>query len=513
MLELPVRPGLVSVFYFFILDLILLTVLDSSLSRLISGAYHRRIQHSKSIRLSSCDIPGITNFQLDSFYLIPNLTALFVKLVFLSTVIALEWNIKSKFRTDYTERRLHGTYAYNASHAAINNESVKLRKAQRLWLTQRMCRRVDDGEKGKITFYHLAYNFEGGITLASEILNKSDSYVPIDDKSVVCMAPDKVTRPWELMIVSGCSRRENKACTSDTPITASLGDFNMDDKSKQKEYWFSHFQQYKLIMRLFSQDEVLSILPAYRAENIASVDMLCMIAEYWVNRVGETENKTRTTCLTTKILTSNETVIEWWRYDEKRNEITSPYAGPVFEGALDIGLLAKATYVFNLQRSAPSYIDLSSIVVAETQVFQAADIDVVVIENRRVITVLPMQAVALFFAFVFGVLVTGVSAVLFASHKKLIIVKPRKTAPKSGKGDKVQLLRKKVVYLQQINTINGLSNIVHKEIFGDADAKATSRHQANVNVGLSINKKGELHFGPLFKEAEAVRLVNGANIV
>lgn len=75
------------------------------------------------------------------------------------------------------------------------------------------------------------------------------------------------------------------------------------------------------------------------------------------------------------------------------------------------------------------------------------------------------------------------------------------------------LINTRVVQLQQINTINGLSDIALKGFIGDAGAKAIGLSRGQLDLGLSINKRGELHFGPLFKNEKGVELLDGAQIV
>lgn len=517
MLVLPVWPGLVSVFYFLFLDLILLSILDYSLSRMLSAAYHRRIQRGQPINISSCNVLGLTNFKLDRITLAPNLISVFVKLAFMGIIIALDLNIISVTSTTFTRKRFQGTFNYNATQEDMNISTVRVSKDQCMIHLQRLCRRTHHNDKESVTFYRLAYNFEDGALLQSEIANGTNPATMVEERSVVCMAPGEVNNPWELMKISGCSKRQNRACVAQTPITASLGDLRLDDKRHHLNFTIQYYFLYPQTLRVFSQDEVLSILPMYRTGDLVSIDMVCLLGEYRPKDSVAVGSTVMATCLTTRILTSNQTVIEWWRYDDERNEINSLYPGPVFEGTLDIRLNTKAGYLLKLYYNAPNYISLAALVVADALDYEVAEIDVVVAGTRRIETLIPTRALYLFDMMVVGVIGIAITGVLTASHRKVITIKlgeissvPSKVAGKDGT---VQSARRRVVHMQQINTINGFSDIVHRELFRNAGLEVISEHETYVDVGFSINKKGGLHFGPLFNKEEAVRLIDGKIIV
>lgn len=61
-LQLPIGSGFVSVFYFVFLDIVLLTNLDTDLSRVLSDFYHRHIHSGGALLLRTVDVPGITSF-------------------------------------------------------------------------------------------------------------------------------------------------------------------------------------------------------------------------------------------------------------------------------------------------------------------------------------------------------------------------------------------------------------------------------------------------------------------
>lgn len=502
MLELSIHPGVVSTFYFVFLDLTLLTVLDYSLSRLLSSLYYQRVHNGHPLRLTSCDVTGVTSFLLGRRASLANLFALLLKLMSLVAIVALEWNIQSEFRPKPI--LLHGTYNLDPSSRSLNMSTAAQRKVERLWYAMRMCRRVEPGVSN-VTFYHVAYNFTEGIVLESEFMDEEVNYVPIDKSTVTCMSADQVACSWVLATLGGCTtygRPVGVPCAAENHVTRHTGDKDLFQVARNP-YQIMNLYGFMYMIVTLTQDEVLSILPEYGLDGgLSSLDMTCMRTAF---RPGDGRTVTsQTTCLTTLVSEENTTAFECWHYNIRTYTLESSFAGPVFDGTLDVGLYAKALFLIDMQRRSLDYVSLASIIIADSSVFSVANRSTDILTHRVQVTVIPTFAVILFIVMTSIIVAFRVVVSLLLNHRKSISIRP-------PKGDNKTPWRQSVVHLSQLNCINGISELASRQVF--QNGPAATEENLHIVLGFSMNKVGSLRFGPLLSDQEAVKFTQDMKTV
>lgn len=186
-------------------------------------------------------------------------------------------------------------------------------------------------------------------------------------------------------------------------------------------------------------------------------------------------------CLIVRIENKN-TLIERWGYDPILQTLQRKYAGPVFEGRLDIGIFLKVVLLWNA-RDGVDWITLGSIIVAESSIYKFTNRSTKVVKSKYIASVIPNRAVVALFLMS---IVIVVSRIIFFFAVDLLKDRP------------------------QLNSVDGLSSIAREELLPSGASMENGRP---LYVGLTVKKDGMLRFGALKSVKEAVKPINHVDIL
>lgn len=456
-LILDVQPGAVSVAYFIILDLVLLTIFDIALARTSSHLCYRRIFGGHPLELKSADIPGVTSFLLGNFWSATNIPLLLVKLVFLVFILIIDVEVNSESRQPTETITLTSRLGFDISTSS-NNGTVRL-GAGHLWPIATNCRvRSDDSDE--ITYYSVAYNFNDKKT--SSPLHSVDENV-IDSKSILCLSPKNVAnesaRPT--VIISGCSPFRGGRCTDLNPKTIFERRPPADKDSRVQIKDTTGVDNLIYAMREYYNFTIISEYPSAR--------MLCVSVS--INPKDPPNNYLTyyDSCLLSANV-SNGYLIENWIYNS--SSFIRHYPGVVFKNYLNISTDQSVSTAFHLLKGGVSYETLSTFLIGYGSYHILESQNITNLGDTKTVSVIPVHSLVM----------SCVLAALCLGSYILVAIFLANERP-------------------QLNEINGLSSIAREE---------------NRPSGRSLKAGDGIAIGLILRNSNVARLVpvqNGYRVV
>lgn len=425
-IQLSINPGLVSVFYFVFLDLVLLTNLDAALSRVLSHFYYRQIYSGRPLLLRTVDVPGITSFLLGRRLSLANAAAILVKLLFMLFIFMMDINIQA----DNIERvHVLSTFEMNATEEAWGDGVNIKRNVERRWDASRRCfvaakpREYHIGEgivrgyNDSIMYYHLAFNLTKGYeftkdetlpvsnTSSNGSNNRSTQFIPINDRALQCLRPGLVLNPRPLIRVVGCSNVErllNTSCDAYAPTSRSAASLSFttspDDILSMRNQSGHTYTSEAFLFDTFA--ELQPVFPEYVGPG-KRTELFCLKQGYTVPRL--IWPKIRTWCLLVMHY-NNITLFERWTYHRSTNTVNRTFPGPIFDRDIDVGVFQMANFVWNAQNNL-NWRVLSGVIVAESSVYVFEPKDVELIRTKGTETEIRTEAIVMFFVMIVAVVV------------------------------------------------------------------------------------------------------------
>lgn len=481
MIEIPIQSGFILAFYLAYQGVFLLSILDSSISRVLSYSYYRRIFAGKPLLSRSCDIPGVTSYHVGRWLSLPNLISLFIKCLFIGLILFLDLNVIAVPRKEYEVQRHTGTFLMDPSEGQWSTDIPLHRVVTRRWDQVRACKIV---EGKNVTFFHISFNLSDGAILESEIMQAGAPYINIDDESLLCMSNEVVEKPWVIAEVIGCSslgRKEQSECLYKNSVLRPAKLLPFD--GSHQPFFVTRFDGivYDIPVYRFNEEEIISVLPEYElSDTDGSIDMICQQMMFSKSKDSR-DGMLKSSCLIVRI-ENNNTLIERWEHDTKLNTIERQYAGPVFFGKLDIGVFQKSNFLWNLREDS-NWITMSSAIVAESSVYKSINQTTNFIKDEYFATQIPNRAIVVL------------------SLMTLVII---------GSRIIVALTVDRFFDRPQLNSVNGLSSIAREELEPSGASIVNGR---TMHVGLMVKKNDMFHFGPLpAAEEAAVKPIKGVKI-
>lgn len=512
MLQVSVHPGAVLAFNFLVFNLILGSLLDWILSRVLSIFYHMRISSGRPINVRTADMPGITTFILENRLWPSNLIALFFKLSFIVLLLYIDLNVIGDVGVSVKPHRRYGTFDFDPSTSAwpFNVRKDLTRTVSRNWATIRSCRLLDNQRGPGISYYSLAFNLSDGVVLKDELAPVGTPVAPVDESSQVCLDPASVQSPRVVARVRGCSwlhpplvqlpereQRQEKGtlkrgksrrtgemtsirqsrlteqtkvrCEENSSIVAKL-DLPFNDSFR-----YTALASASIGLFTFNVSVWGSTIQAYATP---SSMLTCFINEYGLKTNGLISRNFYCIFVVHK---NNSTLIEAWRYDQKRQLLSRTFAGPVFDGIIEIGVFPRLHILFfSLQEQ--NWVTFSSLVVSAGMVYRYRPDTLLLRESTHIVTTIPLAVVIVAVSMTVAIITASVIVTLTVG---------RDTRP-------------------QFNTIDGLSSILREEklITG-----CSTIHGDPAYVGFCFRKNGELQFGPLKTPEQSIRPIKDVDIV
>lgn len=470
-IELSFQVGFVSAFFFIIFDLVLLTIVDIVLSRVVCRLYYRKINAGQPLNIRSADVPGITTFLVGRFASLSNIFAILLKLAFLVCIVFIEQEIDSEKVEKYTQVPRMGTFIFNASNAIW--EPQDHRAVSRRWELTRQCRHRNEIDN-TLTFYQIAFNFDNDRDVENEVLANSDLVYEVNDSTITCLSPQFVTAKHvkSYIRVVGCSQLVRTSCDSETVIRRN-GNLTRPILTKTAKVEAGAGTITLVVVTFSSNDELGSLFPEIvnDPQNYSNPEFTCATTRIGI---GLERSKIFTSCLLI-VNYRNDTLIERWTYDFNTSIATRSFPGPVFEGNIDFGTILRYSNLRKTMMTGSNSETFASVLVADAMIYQrfnesVREFDLVIM------TTIPRYAVILGFSLLGFVIVVRIIVVFTI-----------------GRDERPQL-----------NSVDGLSSIAREEHEPSGRSLVAGR---GIMVGLSHrDPKRMLHFGPLrLKEESAKR--------
>lgn len=400
-----IRPGLVSAFYFVLFDLILISIIDTIMSRAMSYHYNKTAFEGRPLRLRSADLPGVTTFLIGDYLSKANVAAVSIKLMLLAAIFTVDLKINAAEGYREDQLKLSASFKFNASDALWGSQ---IRKQESVaWRELYYCQIM---EKDAITYYSISFNLTDNDAFEKKLSQKAsvgDTY-HIDYRTAQCLKPGNVA-PNDVDInarVLGCSNEESSGCshlertlvTWRTPKGPLWGFIEVSIGLEKARYWAS-WCKLKDLQAPWSvyQDPTLFCIQGKfginsRAREIVRYSCL-LVAEYSI------DNK------------HNGTLVEHWtaeRFDQSHNgtnflddnfiQLKRDYPGPVFEGKHDIGSFQKVLLLHRLwnTHNRNNWATLSGIQTSSAAAYTPKDKKITKLSKTLQQTTIPVHALVLF---------------------------------------------------------------------------------------------------------------------
>lgn len=426
-MEIRVRPGYVSAFYFVLFELFLVPLVDNILSHVVNYLCYRDIYRGTKIDLKSADIPGITACLIGKRYSLLNMLVLIVKCALLAMIFEMDLSIETSEIHNRETRT--ATFMFNASDSQWENQ---VHVINRPYSRLQYCRKLDV-ETGEIIYYSAAFNLENGTVLQNETTSlEHDSSYNVNGSTFQCLGPHDVYDEYVVlnMRVVGCSTRTKYYCTRRDEMTKTwkyefyTGPFTVSPYAFDR----NSFNDSKIgFMNQTIVDEIWS--------EINSPTLVCLQKNLPGKISSDRPNVVmQTDCLLSGKVSKTETLLEHWRYDSG-GKLRRYYAGVVLEGDVDIGKSVRISILWYLSRAVDWEV-LSSLLLSYSMVYEPIQRNFTKIgEIEYEVTVIPDFAIPL-----------TVSVVSIAIIIQIVVYFT------IGKDRR-----------PRINTINGISSVLREE--------------------------------------------------
>lgn len=387
--RLPLSPGYISAIYFIVFDIIVISMVDVVIARILSRYYYRSIYHGRVITLRGADIPGMTTYLLDAFWSWPNIIARAIKIAIIICIFVIDWEINSAFSRPSSEIFRTARYQFNASQEAWRDafENRSFQTVAYTWQAVRNCHlRSEDSDE--IWYYSVAFDLEYNITIEPDgTINAPPWAKHIDkpevlDNTTQCLSPDFVADDFVVMTmqVIGCSElKRSSHCGFQAPaegrisntVRFDMGGFYLQGLGYHGKFYSETNPSLKGDWSQYEQPELFCIrLP--------------------LGLSGQ--SKDYSPCLLISIDGNNNTLVEHWLYNSSSNGFRRTYAGPVFDGVLSIGNAKRIDVLVDalpFLKTGVRWDSLSSILVADSMIYKRDGKTITAFGKERIVTTLP----------------------------------------------------------------------------------------------------------------------------
>lgn len=458
---------------------------DSVLARVVCLAYYRNINDGKPVSVKSVDIPGLSNYLLGRSLSITNIVAILTKLALLAIVLVANITISTVSKETITTP-LDARFKLSPADTFIKEGHVF--QVRRRPESMKQCF-LEDDKTQSLTYYEIRFNLADGKELKGNDYGEAGELgkYDIDDSSVLCMKPGKVSKKKELITVIGCTKDKY------APSPKSCLNVVQERRRAPGPELYVETEEYGVTIKHFYRDydsgEITRLFPEHKDPVFT-----CLSTKIGVSN---TQDSTYAHCLLVAFQYDtdgvvNVTVVERWAVvktdTEGQEDFMLEYPGIIFKDEFKLGRLGSARY---LERpfSFSDYRTMSAELIA-----QAADYEYLggTVEgsvgklktlegSNKPLTIIPKYAI--------GLVVAAVAAVVFALLVTVIMLRSDKRP--------------------RFNTINGLSSIVREE-----NTPSGSSYQAGESalLGLKFTRDDRLRFGPLEAENEATPFQAGFDL-
>lgn len=414
---LNIRPGLISALYFLLFDLVLISIIDTVMSRVMASYYYNTVFNGRQLAMKNADIPGVTTFLIGNVFSWVNIVALALKISVLVAVFIIDLEIGAMEAVEKKRIDRSMYFRFNASDSYWNNLRPSIYSNSR---ESYDCRVIETNDA--IMYYSNVFDLAGNISVNDKLLHSNmhnNSAYEIDYKSVQCLAPGKVVprNVIPTMRVLGCSKVNSKNCQFYNLVTAYARTGRTGDELFGTLDSAGTNITQKMIYTLDVQLEGEWV--AYKNTELACVyriagsvrgkmkkqyrcllfaeyspfdDRAGTLVEYWKIKTAEVHNHT-------DILRNN------------RLRIERAYPGPVFEGNISIGLYQKAYLCFLIwgRENRYNWATLSGILVGNAAVPAQKKLSITALGKVHQQTVIRMYAAYIIF---FLIIITVVSSAI-----------------------------------------------------------------------------------------------------
>lgn len=475
--------GIISATVFVVLDLIILTILDVALGRLVCAFYYRQIDRGEPVKVVSADIVGVTNFLVGNRFHFANALALLIKLAFFACILFIDLNISSTTRYKEESRNASALYDFDPRDETWMDDQGRImhRVVERRFEQTRACRDVH-GER--VIFYPVVFDLHDDVVLADETAhpNSTEMYY-VDDSSIRCIKPANLRNASDahpIAEITGCSKKYgNGVCQSTSPHTFSVNlpllyvgppgvtlqtSLSFPDRS-QFFYWE------------YSGKVSAEIFPEY-AKHDPKVS--CLLTNFGVQDGGSLREKTFSACLVIASLDGG-TLIERWSLNRtvgatESGVFTRKFAGPIFKGDPEMGLTQKVVSLRTFLTNE-NWLSFSANLVADAVVYRNVSTTFTLRESVGTVATVPVFALILSVA-----MICVAIAARCAAHFAI----PNDSRP-------------------SFNSVNGMSMLTQmNQSSGSGEQKrSVNGTEEYLTVGLCWRNNTQ-HLGPLRKGEEPV---------
>lgn len=420
-IKLNIDVGIISAMYFVLFDFFILTTIDDCLSKLLCRFYYRQINSGEVLEMKSRDFPSVTSFIIGSRTSLPNILAAVVKLCVFISIFAIELGLDTDLI--YQKNARHATFQFQPED---DSWDVELHKSRAKIRYGAYCHIVENGSS--IIFYNSAFNH--AMKSSPEQENHTFSIYDIDRKSMICLSPNvvKSSSVQPLQKVLGCSQLVSTTCTNETTIVRSAYLQNSGKNAAVEK------NNLKLTFgwEIYTKSELAEIFPEFHDSEFYSNPQL----NCYHSNVGPRSLNISVkyhTCLL-RVEFKNNTIIEKWMYNSERKELSRKFAGPIFEGLINIGIYKR------MQGSSDIFSDrnwegLATTIVSNSLVYKTHIQNVTTLYDPKMTTIICLSSSVL-------------TSILLGSSICLQVIMYFFLRPDKR---------------PQINTINGLSSIAREE--------------------------------------------------
>lgn len=399
-----IRPGLVSAFYFIFFDLVLISIVDTIMSRVMSYYYYNTAFEGRQLQLRSADIPGVTTFLIGDYRSRANVAALSIKLMFLAAIFTIDLKINAAEGRREDRLKLSAYFKFNVSDAFWEPRN-ETRKSSVAWRESHHCRTMG---KDDITYYSIAFNLlDNNASKGNEVSRKSfhKDVEFIDYNSIQCLKTGEVA-PNDVDVnarVLGCSKVKSSGC-SYLESTTIHNHRTPNIPNHVNLYTNVFFREDPATYKVF-EFEMPNLQESWSAYQ--NPFLTCIVAKFGPNLTHESEPE-RYNCLLIADYSidnkRNGTLVEHWTLEltEKSHNkrqilkdnlihLNRYYPGPVFEGKLDIGLQQRVLLLHRLwhMHSRSNWATLSGYLVSSAAAFTPKDMEITKLSKTMEQTIIP----------------------------------------------------------------------------------------------------------------------------
>lgn len=317
-------PGHLTAILFVVFDLIMLTVADDVLSRIVCLFYYKRIYEGKAMEVTSVNLPFVTTFLLDKYVNPINIFAMAVKLL----LVIITFFVNAETTVSPARMFTTSTWVFDPGHKHGSLAGVVSRR----WSTTSKCR-IFSGDN--VIFQKQVFNLENGTILTPEQADalRGDGLVQIDDYTMACLQPGSKTQREDgteqniepLTTIVGCSPVRSTGCM-DSDVE--MRNFNLLSYSNLESIRKAmlHRSTFNASMEVLTPKKDL-LQPLWTEYSNTTMECIRM-------GVGVPDNRKIVTVCMLVASVEQGTLFEIWEYNSSTQSFSRRYPGCVFQGSL-----------------------------------------------------------------------------------------------------------------------------------------------------------------------------------